>query len=114
MLYPMTILTGPATHRVGTHRASHVRHPPPEAITVMTVHLLDGGAPGGLLSGAARHVIEAHGALTPAQRLSLTTPADLPRLYTPAEADILATALVSTGAYVVVKIGRASCRARVF
>ena len=97
----MTILSSPS-HRVGSHRASHVRHPPPAPITFMTVHLLDGGASGGLLSGAARHVIEEHGALTPAQRLSITTPADLPRLYTQTEADILVDALVATGADAVV------------
>lgn len=89
-----------------THaRASHVRRPAPTTPPFVSLRLLDGGAPRGALSGAARHALEAHGSLTPAQRLSLGAPADLPRLYTPSEAAVLMDALAAAGANVIV-LGR--------
>lgn len=81
-------------------RASHVRRPAPTTTPFVSLHLLDGGAPRGALSGSVRHVIEQHGSLTPAQRLSLSAPADLPRLYTQPEAAILTDALTAAGAHV--------------
>lgn len=91
-----------AGRRTRAHlRASRKRHPV-AVVPAMHLHLLDGGAPGGQLSGAARHAIEAHGALTSAQRLSITVPTYLPREYTPVEADILVAALLVAGAHAAV------------
>ena len=98
MLYRMTIMASPIEHHTSSHlRASRARHPAPTT-QLVCLRLLDGGAPGGQLSGAVRHAIEARGALTPAQRLSIAAPADLPRLYTQAEADVLVAALRTAGA----------------
>lgn len=104
MLYRMTIMTSLAERRTDMHaRVPHVRR----RATVATVRLrlLDGAAPGGQLSGAVRHAVEAHGSLTSAQRLSLTAPSDLPRLYTPVEADTLTHALLAAGARVAAVTG---------
>lgn len=103
MLFPMTITTS-LDGRLHA-RASHVRRPAPTTTPFVSLHLLDGGAPHGALSGAARHALEKHGSLTPAQRLSLSAPADLPRLYTQSEAAVLMDALAAAGANVVV-LGR--------
>ena len=103
MLYRMTIMTSLAARRTSVHlRVSRAGHASPAPAPVVRLHLLDGGAPGGQLAGAARHAIEAHGTLTSAQRLSLTAPSDLPRLYTQAAADTLVEALLAAGAHVVV------------
>ena len=108
MLYRMTIATSLTGHRASTHiRAARVRRPSLAPVPFVSVHLLDGGAPGGQLAGSVRHAIEALGALAPAQRLSLTAPADLPRLYTQLEADTLVAALAAAGAVVAVVAPRA-------
>lgn len=98
----MTIMASPTEHLAGSRfRAPRVRRPAFTPTPFVCLRLLDGGAPDGQLSGAVRHAIEARGALTPAQRLSIAAPADLPRLYTQAEADSLVAALVAAGADVV-------------
>ena len=108
MLYRMTITTSPAEHRTSSHlRGSRARHPALTPTPLVSLRLLDGGAPGGQLSGAVRHTLEACGALTPAQRLSIAAPSDLPRLYTQAAADALVEALVAAGAQVVHVMDRA-------
>lgn len=104
MLSLMTIMTNLAKRRAGSHLpASRTRRPPPAPISFVSLHLVGGGAPHGNLSGAVRHAIEAHAMLSADQRLSLTAPGDLPRLYTPAEARILLAALLAAGADAVVR-----------
>lgn len=97
MLYRMTIMTSLAERRTDVHaRVPHVRRRATAA--TVRLRLLDGAASDGQLSGAVRHAVEVHGSLTSAQRLSLTAPSDLPRLYTPSEADALSHALLAAGA----------------
>ena len=97
----MTIMTSLSTRRGATHLWAARTGRPSAAPVTVSVRLLDGGAAGGQLSGPARHALEAHGELTSVQRLSLASPADLPRLYTQAEADVLVQALTAAGAVAV-------------
>lgn len=107
----MTIMTSFAARRSGARlRSVRDRRPQTPAtnpVALTTVHLLDGGAPHGNLSGAVRHALELHGALSADQRLALGAPAALPRPYTPGEAAVLADALTAAGARVAVEEARA-------
>lgn len=100
----MFTTTTPAAHTASTVRTSaRVRRPShaPLRVALATVHVLDGGAPHGALTGPARHALEQHSGLTSAQRLDLCFPTTLPRAYTQVQARRLADALTAAGATVV-------------
>lgn len=87
---------GPVRTTARVRRPAHV----PLRVALATVHVLDGGAPHGALTGPARHALEKHAGLTSAQRLDLCFPTALPRVYTQAQARRLADALTAAGATV--------------
>ncbi len=106
MLLRMTTATSLDERRRSPEvHASRTRRPALLATSSVTV--LDGGAPRGALSGAVRHALELHGALTRAQRLALVAPATLPRTYSAAETALLVDALGAAGAQVSVRPGLA-------
>ncbi|MBD9699478.1 hypothetical protein IGS67_08245 [Flavimobilis sp. GY10621] len=86
----------PVRTTVRVRRPAHA----PLRVALATVHVLDGGAPHGALTGPARHALEQHAGLTSAQRLDLSFPTALPRAYTQAQARRLADALTAAGATV--------------
>ncbi|MGP7959233.1 hypothetical protein ACTVCO_00265 [Sanguibacter sp. A247] len=88
------------TDRVRTTAQARRPAPSPLRVALATVHVLDGGAPHGALTGLARHALEQHAGLTSAQRLDLCFPTALPRIYTQAHARRLAAALTEAGATV--------------
>jgi len=100
MFTTTTTAERPTTPVRTTARARRAAQASLLTVRTTTVHVLDGGAPRGALSGRARHVLEQVGRLTSAQRLDLCVPAALPRSYTPAQALRLADALTAAGATV--------------
>lgn len=97
-----TTTTSPARTAGSVRTTAPVRRPAhaPLRVALATVHVLDGGAPHGALTGPARHALEQHAGLTSAQRLDLCFPTALPRVYTQAQASRLADALTAAGATV--------------